>query len=334
MELIIKKQTKMKKILIILILSVAMVSCYEDYIKDFDYSAIYFPNPVDVRTVVVGEGLKVNLGAALGGVMENLIDRKVDFKIDNSLITPALLVSMKSSTYAFIKNSVSGVTELQPLPTNYYTLSNPNQIIIKKGWHTGTVTLKVDSTAFLSDPETINAKYILSLYINSADADSLIEAYRSLKVGIKYEHMLFGNYLHGGVTTVKDASGATINTIPYYTTRSQAETKIWQLTTISPNALVTNGYSDKTSTSKKELKLTINGTDIIISSADGSTNTYEANGSNTFNGAKLIQDRKILLNYKYTVGTDTYICQDTLTFRNRFRDGVNEWQDENPSHYE
>jgi hypothetical protein len=323
----------MKKILIILILSVAMVSCYEDYIKDFDYSAIYFPNPVDVRTVVVGEGLKVNLGAALGGVMENLIDRKVDFKIDNSLITPALLASMKSSTYAFIKNSVSKVTELQPLPASYYTLSNPNQIIIKKGWHTGTVTLKVDSTAFLSDPETINAKYILSLYINSADADSLIEAYRSLKVGIKYEHMLFGNYLHGGVTTVKDASGATIQTIPYYTTRSQGDTKIWQLTTISPNTLVTNGYSDKTSTSKKELKLTLNGTNVIISSADGSSNTYEANGSNTFNGAKLIQDRKILLNYKYTVGTDTYECQDTLTFRNRFRDGVNEWQDENPSHY-
>ncbi len=65
----------MKKILAILILSVALVSCYEDYINDFDYTAIYFPNPIDVRTVVVGEGLKVNLGAALGGVMENEFDR-------------------------------------------------------------------------------------------------------------------------------------------------------------------------------------------------------------------------------------------------------------------
>ena len=323
----------MKKILAILILSVALTSCYEDYIKDFDYTAIYFPNPIDVRTVVVGEGLKVNLGAALGGAMENEFDRTVNFSINNGLVTPALLTSMKSSTYAFIKNAVAGLTELQPLPTNYYTLSNNSQIVIKKGWHTGTVTLKVDSIAFLSDPETIKAKYVLPLYINTADADTLLESYRSLKVGIKYEHMLFGNYLHGGVTTVKDASGQTINTIKYITARTQGDTKIWQVTTLSPNSVVTNGYSDKTSTSKKELVLTLSGTNITLGSASGSTNTYEANGSNTYNGAKLLQDRKIILNYKYTVGTDTYSCQDTLTFRNRIRDGVNEWQDENPSHY-
>lgn len=324
----------MKKILAILILPVALTSCYEDYIKDFDYTAIYFPNPIDVRTVVVGEGMKVNLGAALGGVLENKFDRSVNFSIDNSLITPALLNSMNASTYAFIKSSVEGVTELQPLPANYYTLSNNNQIVIKKGWHTGTVTLKVDSTAFLSDTETLKAKYIFSIYINTADADSIIESNRSLKVGIKYEHILFGNYLHGGVTTVKDASGATINTIKYITSRSQGDTKIWQLTTLSPNSVATNGFSDQTSTSKKELVLTLNGTNITIGTADGSTNTYEADGENTYNGAKLLQDRKILLNYKYTVDTDTYYCQDTLTFRNRIRDGVNEWQDENPSHYD
>ncbi len=143
----------------------------------------------------------------------------VNFTINNSLVTAELLTKMKSSTYAFIKNAVAGLTELQPLPANYYTLSNTSQIVIKKGWHTGTVTLKVDSTAFLSDPETIKAKYVLPLYINTADADTILESYRSLKVGIKYEHMLFGNYLHGGVTTVKDASGTTINTIKYITSR-------------------------------------------------------------------------------------------------------------------
>jgi len=323
----------MKKILAILIISIVMVSCYDSYINDFDYSAIYFPNPIDVRTVVVGEGLKVNLGAALGGVMENKIDRTVSFTINNSLVTPDLLTRMKNSTYAFIKNAVSGVTALEPLPPNYYTLSNTSQIVIKKGWHTGTVTLKVDSTVFLSDPETLSAKYVLSLMITSADADSIIEPNKSLKVGIKYEHTLFGNYLHGGITYVKDVSGTPIDTIPYFTSRSQGDNRIWQLTTCAPNAIVTNGYSDKTSTSKKELLLTLNGTNITIGSADGSTNIYEANGANTYNGARLLQNRKILLNYKYTVGTDTYNCYDTLTFRNRIRDGVNEWQDEDPSHY-
>jgi hypothetical protein len=323
----------MKKILFILVLSVAMVSCYEDYIKDFDYSAIYFPNTIDVRTVVVGEGLKVRIGAALGGVMDNKIDRNVNFTLDNNLVNAALLTKMKGSTYAFIKAAVASVNEVQPLPANYYTLSNASKIVISAGQHSGTVTLKVDSVAFLSDPKSLNAAYILPLSIVSADADTVLESNRTAAIGIKYEHMLFGNYLHGGVTTVKDASGAVINTIPYYTTRSQGDTKIWKLTTVSPNTIVTNGYSDKTSTTQNELMLTLNGTSVTIGSAGGSTYTYTPNGDNVYNGAKLLQNRKILLNYKYSDGTNTYYCQDTLTFRNRIRDGVNEWQDENPSHY-
>ena len=310
-----------------------MVSCYEDYIKDFYYSAIFFPNTIDVRTVVVGEGLKVKIGVALGGVMENKIDRNVNFELDNSLVTSALLTQMKASSYAFIKSAVESVTTLQPLPASYYTLSNTSQIVISAGNHVGTVVLKVDSVAFLSDPSTINAAYILPLAITSGDADTILQKNRTASIGIKYENMLFGNYLHGGVTTVKDATGTVINTISYYTTRSQGDTKLWKLATVSPNTVVTNGYSDKTSPSGTELTLTLTGTNITIGTAAGATFVYQPNGENKYNGAKLLQNRKLLLNYKYTVGTNTYYCQDTLTFRNRIRDGVNEWQDANPSHY-
>lgn len=322
----------MKKILAFLALSIALVSCYKDYIKDFTYSGVYFPLTIDVRTVVVGEGMQVKIGAALGGVMENTKDRNVNFILDNSLITTALLASMKASSYSYIKSAVSSVTTLSPLPANYYTLSNAGTIVIKAGQHSGTVTLKVDSAVFLADPATINPKYVVPFYITTADADSIIEPLRTAKVGIKYEHMLFGNYLHGGVTTV-DSAGTMVKPILYITSRSEGDTKIWNLTTVAPNAVVSNGYSDKTSTTKKEIVLTLNGTDITISTATGSTNTYLADGASTYNGAKLLQNRKILLNYKYVVGVKTFHCQDTLTFRNRIRDGINEWQDENPSHY-
>jgi hypothetical protein len=323
----------MKKILAFLILSMALVSCYEDYVKDFDYTAIYFPNTIDVRTVVVGEGLKVKIGAQLGGVMENKFDRNVNFTLNNSLVTPAVLALMKGSTYAYLKAAVANVTALSPLPASYYTLSNTSNIVITAGQHSGTVTLKVDSAIFLADSKTLDANYVIPFYINTADADTIIESKRSLVVGIKYENMLFGNYLHGGKTIVKDATGAPIDTIEYYTSRTQVDTKIWKLTTIAPNTVATNGYSDKTSTTKKELTLTLNGTGITLGSATGSTNTYLPNGENTYNGAKLLQNRKILLNYKYVSGENTYECTDTLTFRNRIRDGINEWQDENPSNY-
>jgi len=48
----------------------------------------------------------------------------------------------------------------------------------------------------------------------------------------------------------------------------------------------------------------------------------------------LLQNRKIFLNYKYKDAAGNWChAQDTLTFRNRIRDGVNEWQDENPANY-
>jgi hypothetical protein len=197
----------------------------------------------------------------------------------------------------------------------------------------GSVVMKVDSARFLSDPLTLFANYAIPFYINNADADTILSTKRSVVIGVKYENMLFGNYWHGGVTTIKDPAGVTIQTIPYYTSVTQPENKIWKLKTVAPNALITNGYSDQT-TAKEEMLLTLDGTNITISTRVGSTFAVIPSGASTFNRAKLLQNRKILLNYKYiNAAGNTCYAQDTLTFRNRIRDGVNEWQDENPANY-
>jgi hypothetical protein len=310
----------LKKVFVFLILALTLVSCHKDDKQDFDFDAVYFPYTIDVRAVVVGEGMKVKIGASLGGVMENTKDRNINFVLDNTLVTPALLTLMKVSSSNYIKSAVSSLVTLSPLPASYYTLSNSGTIVIKAGQHSGAVTLTIDSVAFLTDPATINPQYVLPLYITKADADSILEPYRAARVGIKYENMLFGKYLHGGVTTVKDATGMLIQTIAYKTENNQKGSKIWTLTTVAPDAVVSNGYSDQTITVKKEIMLTLNGPDVTVSSAPGSTNTYLTNGASTFNRATLLQDRKILLNYKYFTGTKTYYCQDTLTFINRIWD--------------
>ena len=58
-------------------------------------------------------------------------------------------------------------------------------------------------------------------------------------------------------------------------------------------------------------------------------------GSGRFNGARLLQDRELSLQYTVTDpdGGRTEVSE-TLHFRNRIRDGVNEWQDEHPEHYQ
>ncbi len=323
-----------KYIIALLFLSIVFPSCYDDYIEDFEYTSVYIPNQLDVRTFVVGEGMKIKVGAELGGARENSRNRNVNFKIDEALITPEILADMQASSYNYIKSETESLESLSLLPNNYYTLSNGSTIVIEKGNHTGTIIVKADSAAFLADPETLKAKYVLPFYITNADADSILQEKRYAVIALKYENMLFGNYLHGGVTTVKDASGATVETIRYHTTPTQGNTEIWQLSTVAPNALVTNGYSNNTSNTQKEIMLTLNGTEIAIESAPGATNTYVPDGSSTYNNAKLLQNRKIYLNYKYVNGDgNTCYAQDTLTFRNRIRDGVNEWQDENPDNY-
>lgn len=325
----IRKQ--MKKILILLCFSLCMVSCYDDYIKDNEYDSVCFPFQNNVRTFVVGEGMHLKVGVVLGGPMENTRERTVGFKLDNSLITRTVLEDMKLGL-PYIKDAVADVDQLHPMPTNYYMLSDAGKMIIKAGMHTGTVTVTADSAAFLADPDVLQAKYVLPFLITSADADSIIYAKKSAVIGFRYDNMLFGNYYHGGVTTIKDnATGAVTKTVKYYTAIPQPDKDVWSLKTVAPNALVTSGISN----TGGSFKITLDGNNIIVSKADGSTVDVQPDGTSTFNRPKLLQDRKLILSYKYDNGDGTTsFAQDTLTFRNRIRDGVNEWQDENPAHYQ
>ncbi len=317
------------KILLSLLILGTLSSCYKDYIEDFDYTAVYFPYQTNVRTFVVGEGMTIEVGAALAGVRDNTRDRLVNFTMDSKLITDDILETMKNGTN-HVKAGVASVKKLLMLPGNYFTISSPNQMVIKKGTYSGTVTIKADSAAFLADPATLNANYVLPFYINSADADSVASDKRYAVIGFRYENMLFGNYWHGGVTTVKDSTGKVVRTTKYYTTIPSPEIKILNLSTVAPNALVTNLISDQ----KGSFKITLDGTKITVSQASGSKVVVLPDGESTFNRPKLLQERKLFLKYKYANadGTTSY-ATDTLPFRNRIRDGVNEWQDENPSHY-
>ena len=113
----------MKKFLAFIVITVAMVSCYPDYITDYTYSGVYFPYQTDVRTFVVGEGMKIEVGVTLSGVITNTKDRNVSFSFDGSLVSPATLAIFKAAANGYIKDPVTPVTSFLQLPTNYYTIS-------------------------------------------------------------------------------------------------------------------------------------------------------------------------------------------------------------------
>ncbi len=303
-----------------------LTSFYDDYIHDYEYTTIYVPYQVDVRTFVVGEGMRIKFGAELGGVRQNTRTRTVSFKIDPDLISRQTLLDMQGSSYAYIKNDMLLVDSLRQLPASLYKLSNDNTIEILPGNHTGTIEIRADSAAFLADARTLRPVYAIPFAITAVDADQLLETKRTGVIAVKYENMLYGDYLHGGVTTVKDATGKTLRTVTYATTITQGVNEIWNLVTAAPNALTVRGYSNVNST-KPEIRLTKNGENISVGSAPGATYQFEADGECKFNGAKKLEERKIYLKYKFTdKDGSTHYAQDTLTFRRRMRDGVNEWQ--------
>jgi len=329
----------MKKIIVFLILVVALTltSCYKDYIQDFDYSAIYIPLQADVRTFVVGEGMKFDFGVEIGGIRENTRDRIVTYQIDNSLITPAALAKLKGGP-GYMSGPSASVVTLLPLPANYYTLTDGTQFVIKKGEHQGKVTVKPDSALFVADPATLVSTYAIGIRVLTGDADSVLYDRKTEVIGVKYENMLFGNYWHGGSALVNRPAKSD-TTINYFTTIPVSEAKIWVLKTAGPNTLYATGYYDQV-TGKNEMQLALSGSNIALTTVAGSSYPMVAEGSSSYNSAKLLQNRKIYLKYTYTVpvavpviGGYTYHCTDTLTFRNRMRDGVNEWMDENTSHY-
>ena len=88
-----------------------------------------------------------------------------------------------------MQEATDGVTKLLPIPSDYYTISNNSQIVISKGKHTGTVVIRPDSARFLADALTLRANYVLPLYIESADVDTILESKRFTVIGLHYECM-------------------------------------------------------------------------------------------------------------------------------------------------
>ena len=111
---------------------------------------------------------------------------------------------------------------------------------------------------------------------------------------------------------------------------------MWTLTTETPHTLTANAVGNELNGTKAQLRLTVDEDSgaVTVSAVEGATYVVEPDGECRFNQARLLQDRKIFLSYKYVKAGETWHVKDTLTFRNRIRDGVNEWQDENQEAYQ
>jgi len=322
----------MKKIL--LILSVVLFSaCYEDYVVDYDYSGIYFTNQTDVRSFIVGERMTFDTGAILGGVLENTSKREVFFEIAPELLTDQVLEQMRSSKYSYVKEALEGVEHLEFLPQEWYSLSNNEKMVIEKGKYAGILTITANDQFIQNPSETLKAKYALPLRITSADADSLIKGKEYTVIAVKYECKLFGNYYHYGEWTSYDAEGNETGKDAVRFSLPMSENTINELVTNAPYQVLATKAANL-SGYKMLIQLNPVTNEVSLTAPEGANYTIEAAGECKYNNPKLLQDRKMMFQYKVTKEDGSYvIAKDTLAFRNRIRDGVNEWRDEDPNNY-
>lgn len=299
--------------------------CYEDYVKDFDKTGVFVAYQYNMRTFVLDEGEQFKFTVALGGVMKNTVDRKVSLVLAPSLLEGALdnmknsnLVAYEDVATAFASSSITSLTEL---PSSYYTIDGMDGLTIRKNWHTASIVLKA-TDQMRKDPKMFEPYYAVAFKIAKADADEIVAGKDFAVVAVKCENRFYGYWSHSCLIEEKTAAGELVSSryVPYATTDGNA----YVLTTIDGESV----SCDKVGGETREMKLTFDGADITISSADGVT------GTGRFNGDKLLQNRKLFLEYSYAnEAGNTVTVTDTLSFRNRYRDGVNEWQDENPENY-
>lgn len=315
-----------KSILFLASMLVLATSCYEDYVRDFDYSAVFIAYQYDMRTFVLDEGGKFNLSVALSGVMQNDEDRNVEIIMEPALLDGAVAnmkdIKQASGEYVSSEIAAAGISELKLLPEEYYTVEGMEGLYIPKGQHTAAITLRA-TEQIKSDPKVFAPYYALAFRVIEAEADTLVQGKDFAVIAVKCENRFYGNWSRSGKVLTYDASGNQVSSS--YEAKSLADEKCYTLTSVNATKLEVNRVAG----SSGSMELTFDGDQIAVSSADGSVS-----GTGRFDGNKLLQSRRLFLNYTVTdaAGGRSEVT-DTLYFRNRIRDGVNEWIDENPENY-
>lgn len=329
---------KLKLLLVTGISLLPLTSCYEDYIRDSSTRGIGFANQTDVRSVIVGEGLRFSTAVALAGVISNGEDRKVDYEVDASLADGTALAAMKTSSLSYIASLAKPLTSLEALPSSEYSLVNEGgkdgSTIIRSGSHAGRITVVIDSAAFFAGSASLSPRFVVPLRITGGNGLDIIGGRETTVIGVRYENMLFGNWWHGGRAVVKDGSGNVVDEVSYRTEIPQSNNRVWTLTTVDPHSLTANAVGNELNGSAAQMKLTLREDgSVTVASVSGADYVVEQDGECGYNKARLLQNRRIYLKYRFVKDGNVWHATDTLTFRNRIRDGVNEWQDENQENY-
>ena len=276
----------------------------------YSYTTAYFPYQEYNRNLVVGEGLKLNIGITFSGVLHNNQDRVFDYEIDPSLVPMGKKI----------------------LPTHYYTCNNASQIVVPKGELKGYLTVELDSVLFLNDPRSLTGEYVIPIRLLPSDsADSIPPSKNHICVSISYYAKQYGNYTYSG-KAIKENDDNYIENL--YKNDPAVTNSFRLLQTVGPQRLKmvadpTDMLDPAKGTYSFLLDTPISGDGLVtlLPDPESTIQIIPVNESRYD-----IASKTYYLSYKYSLNDGTeFTVSDTLVFRNRIRDVqenglyINEW---------
>lgn len=269
-----------------------MVSCYEDYLKDYDYTATYFASQKPLRTVIADRDMTIKAGAAIGGRREVDMDDWVRFEVD-----PELLEG----------------TSLTLLPENCYSFSEPGMMRVTRN----TIALAEVEISFTEEfyslPEATGTYYALPLRLVDSSLDSILFDKSTSVIAIKYISTYHGTYYVQGTLNTLDASGNVTESVSYDNSDlSQNITR--SVSTVSRNVVCRQGVANfPTDDAADKVQMQMNQEDktVTVTSAEGGIAITDGSGTFDDSGGRLV----INLNYRFSKDGVDYQVTETLSRR-------------------
>ncbi|MDR1154777.1 MAG: DUF1735 domain-containing protein [Bacteroidales bacterium] len=199
-----------------------LVACepYEDYVKDYDFSAVYFGTQRPVRTLVSRTGqdsLEFRTGVALGGLRENRKGYTVEFRVAPELLT-----------------TVAGANKFTLLPESCYSIENSNSVFtVPAGKFLGDCPVRIHQEAFAALPGSLDSTYALPLQLVRTTADSIRTGKDYTVIVIKYIDEHSGAYYTKGRQSQWDGFAVVPETTEEYSNADLSGNKVRLLTTLS-----------------------------------------------------------------------------------------------------
>jgi len=280
-----------------------MQSCYSDYKTDFDYSSVYFSRQYPLRLLQIedNEDLTFNIGVTLAGKYKNSDNEQVEYEIDTTLLAKASV-------------DLNRHLDLKVLPSDYYTVSNDSQIIIKEGDFLGGIDFKLNKEKVMADPNMMKPYYALPLRIVRSTTDSILYGKEYTIYVIQLINQYDGNYWLHGVDYTLNSKQEKVSQ-ESYTNKDLVKDRNMRLSTLSPTSLLMPyiGQYNQSSDGKELYTMNMNIRDdgVVSLSGNQTSKLTQVVGGGLYDFAK----KEFSTEYSYVDATGSiHEVYDTLNF--------------------